>query len=128
MMTKDCKNIRQEIDDALPGGTLSGRVREHLSGCSGCRTFEAEQQTLQGLIAGLETVAAPADFDFRLRARLAREKSNARNGHGFATWLSIPRPVAIAALVLLLAVIGAVIKNQLAAKQAPPQTVINSPG
>ena len=71
-------------------------------------------------MAGLETVAAPPDFDFHLRARLAREKSATRNGHGFASLFSIPRPIAIAVLVLLLAVVGVVIKNRIQSDTTPP--------
>jgi len=127
MTNRDCKNIRQEIDEAIPGGSVSGKVREHLNTCFECRAFESERRGLQGLIADLGTVTAPADFDFRLRARLARERSGARNGHGFAMWFGIPRPIAIAAMILLLGVVGVLIRNQVRAPNAPPLTAGNTP-
>lgn len=116
---KECKNIRQEIDQAAFADQPTDRVREHLRGCADCSRFAAEQRALQGLMASLGTISAPADFDFRLRARLAREKSAANNSTGFAGFLNLlksPRPLGIAALVLLLAFGGIVIKNWLSAK------------
>jgi len=127
MTNRDCKNIRQEIDEAIPGGSVSGKVRDHLNTCSECRAFESERRSLQGLIADLGTVTAPADFDFRLRARLARERSGARNGHGFAMWFGIPRPIAIAAMILLLGVVGVLIRNQVRSPNARAQTAGNIP-
>jgi hypothetical protein len=114
MSMKECKEIRREIDQTTFADQPSTKVREHLRGCADCTRFESEQRTLQSIMANLGTVAAPADFDFRLRARLAREKSVAGNGHGFASFLRLPRPLAAAALVLLLVVGGIVLKNWIA--------------
>lgn len=115
---KECKDIRQEIDQATFADQPTDRVREHLRGCADCSRFEAEQRALQGMMASLGTISAPADFDFRLRARLAREKS-AANGGGFASFLSLlksPRSLGVAALVLLLAFGGIAIRNWLSAR------------
>lgn len=119
MTRKECKTIRQAIDESGPAHEVIGQVAEHLRGCAECRTFAAERRTLQGLIAGLGTVSAPSDFDFRLRARLAREKSGARNGGGLASFLKVPLPIAVVALVLLVAVGGVVIKNWLGSRATP---------
>jgi hypothetical protein len=113
MTANKCKTIRREIDDAAPDQELIGAVAEHLHGCAECRTFHAERRALHGLMAGLETVGAPSDFDFRLRARLAREKSSAHGG-GFAL---ISRPIAVVAMVLVIAMAGLVIKSWLAANK-----------
>ena len=125
MTTKDCKTIRQRIDESSPVDQLGGIIGEHLRGCAECRSFEAEHRALQGLMAGLGTVTAPADFDFRLRARIARETSTARNGGGLATFLRLPHPIAVAALVLLLAVGGIAIRNWLSSRRAPISTAEN---
>ncbi len=113
MTTNECKTIRQELDEADPNQQLSNSAAEHLRSCSNCSAFASDHQVLRGLIATLQPVAAPADFDFRLRARLAREKSHAQNGAGIANFLRIPTSVAAAALVLLMGVAGVIIKNRI---------------
>ncbi|HEX9543856.1 MAG TPA: hypothetical protein VF955_01650 [Pyrinomonadaceae bacterium] len=100
MNKTDCRNVRREIEEAATGELLTTRVREHLSRCASCATFGDEQQELKNMVAGLGTVEAPADFDFKLRARLAASRSARRDvlsGNGFGI-----RSVAFATLVLLL--------------------------
>lgn len=125
MTTNECKTIRRELDEADPNQQPGNSAAEHLRGCSDCRAFASDQRSLRGLIATLKPVVAPSDFDFRLRARLAREKSRAQNGAGISNFLKIPRPVAVAALVLLVSVVGVVIRNRVTS--SPPNTV-NLPG
>lgn len=127
MSMKDCKDIRQEIDQAAFADQQSAIVREHLRGCPECTKFEAEQRSLQGMLASLGTIAAPADFDFRLRARLAREKSVAGNGGALASFLRLPRPLVVAALVLVLVVGGIVVKNWLTAQRGVVLTAEQNP-
>jgi hypothetical protein len=126
---KECKDIRNEIDQTTFADQPTDRVREHLRACADCSRFEAEQKALQGMMASLGTISAPADFDFRLRARLAREKSAAGNGGGFATFLSLlrlPRALGVAALVLMLAAGGVLIKNWLSARGGSEITAGNN--
>ncbi len=73
----DCRFIRREIEEAGPADSLSLNVSDHLDGCAACGVFFNEQVKLRELVSSLGTVAAPADFDFRLRARLAGEKPKA---------------------------------------------------
>ncbi|MCU1267526.1 MAG: hypothetical protein JWM21_3844 [Acidobacteria bacterium] len=113
MITNKCKTIRQELEEADAGHEPGDNLAVHLRGCSDCRAFASEQSALLGLIGTLEPVVAPSDFDFRLRARLARERSREQNGAGLRSFLRISRPVAAAALVLLVAVVGVVVKNRL---------------
>lgn len=104
MTTKDCKNIRQRIDQAELSEPLTDSTRAHLRVCEDCRQFEAERNALRELMAGLGPVAAPSDFDFRLKARLARETSQ---GNGTVLYfLKSPRPIALAALLLLVVAAG----------------------
>lgn len=63
-----------------PGRALSAETGSHLKTCADCRAFHEERLALQRMIAGLEVVTAPADFDFRLRARLATVKSGGSGG------------------------------------------------
>ncbi len=74
MRNMNCRNIQREIEEASPGDLLSSAVNNHLGDCAACETFSREQSSLQRIVAGLGTVEAPGDFDFRLRARLAAER------------------------------------------------------
>jgi hypothetical protein len=66
-----CEMHRAEIEES-PGGTpASASLREHLAACAPCEQFRRERASLRSLVGGLEKVAAPADFEFRLRARMA---------------------------------------------------------
>lgn len=99
--TLGCRSIRREIEEAGEADSLSLSVNDHLRTCSACEVFYDEQTKLRQLVSSLGTVAAPADFDFRLRARLAGEK--ARGGHPFAIGnLSFGSRSAVFAAALLL--------------------------
>jgi hypothetical protein len=60
-----------EIEEASGGPAQSAALREHLGACAPCEQFRRERASLRRLVGGLERVAAPADFEFRLRARMA---------------------------------------------------------
>lgn len=75
MRTMECQNLRREVDEAGPRDSLSAFANRHISGCVECRTFSEKHYRLQDILSNLGTIEAPGDFDFRLRARLAREKA-----------------------------------------------------
>lgn len=69
-----CKTYRLEIDEVRDvDAQLPAATEAHLRVCQSCRTFATERQTLRAIVGDLEKVAAPPDFDFRLRARLAAD-------------------------------------------------------
>jgi hypothetical protein len=70
----NCKQIREEIDTASRR-SLRGGVRSHLNDCPDCRRYADETTSLIGLLGAQPRVEAPADFEFRLRARLARAQA-----------------------------------------------------
>ena len=76
MNCQKCKNEIEERD--LRREHLSDAAEAHLSACAGCRAFGEERLALRRLVGGLEKVSAPADFDFRVRARMAAELSARR--------------------------------------------------
>jgi hypothetical protein len=115
MNTHDCKAIQREIDETGLDARLTVEANEHLSRCDKCRRFHDDRRTLRGLMAELETVGAPADFDFRLRARLAREKPS----NGFHSLLLSARPIAAVALVVLIAVVAVVVKKRMSSAGNP---------
>ena len=100
MGNMNCRNTRREIEEAGSVDLLSAAAISHLEGCAACKTLSQQQTRLQAIVAGLGTVEAPGDFDFRLRARLAGEKRiGARSLGNFSFGL---RSAAIAAVLLLI--------------------------
>lgn len=72
----NCQKYKIEIEERNPGREfLSDAAEAHLASCAACRRFAEERLALRRLIGGLEKISAPADFDFRLRARIAAERS-----------------------------------------------------
>ena len=97
-----CKTVSKEIDELESGQLPGAKTQAHLEVCGPCRSFHNDRQKLRQMIAGLETVEAPGDFDFRLRARLANlraERVPAFSSFGFG----LPS-IALAVLVILLGV------------------------
>jgi hypothetical protein len=99
MRTMNCKNVRREVDEAAPGDLLSAFARRHMSACRECRSFCEEHQKLQTMLSSLGTIEAPGDFDFRLRARLAREKAG--SSHFPLSNLSFGFRAAVVAVLLV---------------------------
>ena len=67
-----CETHRAEIEETVGDGSNLGRsLREHLAACAPCKEFLRERAALRVLVGGLGKVDAPADFEFRLRARMA---------------------------------------------------------
>lgn len=67
----NCQRFRREIEERDAERAPSRDVQEHLRLCDACRKFDEERASLRRLLAGVERVAAPPDFDFKLRARMA---------------------------------------------------------
>ena len=85
MNGKECRATRREIDESELNQRLSEQAHSHVASCASCRGFRAERTSLRELVGSLEPVAAPGDFEMRLRARLADEKqSRARQPFFFA--------------------------------------------
>jgi hypothetical protein len=104
MNGKLCRVTQREIDESELNQRLSDEARAHISQCESCRAFRSERSSLRELVGSLEPVTAPGDFDMRLRARLAAERSG-RAARPFIFRLVTGAPdLAGAALVVLLAV------------------------
>jgi len=104
MNGKECRATRREIDESELNQTLSRQARSHVASCLSCREFRAERTSLRELVGSLEPVAAPGDFDLRLRARLASERQRrARRPFMFRLVIGTPA-ITAAALVVMLAV------------------------
>jgi hypothetical protein len=110
MRKTNCELIRQELDELMLSEASSASVVEHLRECSACREFHEQQTKLRQIVGSLGTVAAPADFDFRLRARLAGN-SNSAAFHLNSYWPFARRGFAVAALLIVFAVGAVLVRN-----------------
>lgn len=104
MRTVDCRTVCSEIEEADIGQPSTTPAVQHMKSCAGCRAFYEERLKLRALVADLEAVEAPADFDFRLRARLANESAGSSMSF-FRGNVSFGFPsIALAALLVVLGV------------------------
>ena len=104
MRKTNCKLIRRELDELMLGEAWSADATEHLRECASCREFHVQQTNLRKIVGSLGTVEAPADFDFRLRARLANDAGSAPS----IFWAFARRGLAVAAIAIVF-VTGAVV-------------------
>ncbi|MEN3330223.1 MAG: hypothetical protein V7638_5030 [Acidobacteriota bacterium] len=103
MRNKNCKLIRRELDELMLGEAWSAAATEHLRECAECREFHVQQTKLRKIVGSLGTVEAPADFDFRLRARLANDSSS-----GPAIYWRLMRGGMVAAAMAVIVLLGVV--------------------
>ncbi len=105
----NCKECQVEIDE-LVGEKLriefSQSANSHIKSCPACATFREERTTLNLLIGNLEIVEAPADFDFRLRARLAAMKGERAARVGWAAFAPGGWSLVVAAALVAVLALG----------------------
>ncbi len=102
MNGKECRATRQEIDESELNQSLSDQARSHVALCESCGGFRAERTSLRELVGSLEPVAAPGDFELRLRARMASERpGRARQPYIFRLLIGTPAMVAATLVVML---------------------------
>ena len=106
--------IRRELEEAALNDDFSTTAASHLKTCGDCREFQRQQTRLRQIVGSLGTVNAPADFDFRLRARLAADADKP----GFRFWTMTARGLATAAVLVVFGV-GAVMIWQRMQEPAP---------
>lgn len=134
MRKNNCEEIRRELDELMLDEASSPAAVEHLRECAACREFQQKQTKLRQIVGGLGTVAAPPDFDFRLRARLANEASSAT----FHLTSFARRGLAVAVVLVVFATAIVLIRNvtnrpgEIAVKEqpqvkAPTPTVVETP-
>jgi hypothetical protein len=116
-----CRVVRQELDELMLDETGSASTVEHLRECAACREFNQQQTKLRQIVGSLGTVSAPADFDFRLRARLAGDSSSASLAWPFAR-----RGFALATALLVFAT-GAVLMRNVLNRPSRVEVVTTQP-
>ena len=96
-----CETVRRALEDLRLGDECSMDETQHLRGCRDCREFYQQQTKLRQIVGSLGMVEAPADFDFRLRARLANESSSAGFHFRALQWSFASKGFAAATMILL---------------------------
>ena len=123
MRETKCELIRRELDELTLGDKGSATATQHLRDCGECREFHQQQTRLRQIVGSLGTVQAPADFDFRLRARLASES----NSGGFSLrtfqWSFSTKGFATAAMLLVF--VGGVVYVRTLVNR-PPETEVTA--
>lgn len=121
-----CREVRREIDQTELLQSLSANGEAHVAACAACKTFRDERLRLRELVGGLQPVTAPADFEMRLRARIARERDVPTQPFIFRFVMSTPAIVVAAVLVIAVGVV--VFISQRNQPQAPAQASANGNG
>ena len=121
-----CNQVRLEIDEAELTTPLSTAAKEHLKFCGECKEFHAKEMKLRQIVRSLEPVNAPADFDFRLRARLANDRSQANHFLASPLRLFRSRSLAVAAMLLIFAATVFMIRQTNRKGQVPDTTTAST--
>jgi len=98
-----CRLARREIDESELNLRLSDQAQAHVASCPACRGFRDERTRLRQLVGSLGPVTAPADFDVRLRARIAAERQRPAHSSLFPRFLVSTPAMAAAAVIVMLA-------------------------
>lgn len=120
----NCKAYRDETDAADLGAAPSADAGRHLSLCDACRVFRDEREGLRRLLGGLGSVAAPADFEFRLRA--AMRAGGGGPSAGLRARLFNPLSAAALATCAALALTVTYLRAPSTAPQTDPAAVASS--
>ena len=123
-----CEIIRRELDELMLDETSSTAALDHLQKCTECREFHQKQTKLRRMVGSIGTVAAPADFDFRLRARLASEANGGTFRLKLAYWPVLRRGLAVAAVLIVFAVGIVLVRNAMNSRDTvatAPQPIVN---
>ncbi|HKS07993.1 MAG TPA: hypothetical protein VJS13_00475 [Pyrinomonadaceae bacterium] len=122
MRDKRCEPVRRELEELMLGDDYSVATNGHLQTCPDCRDFQRQQTKLRQIVGSLGTVNAPADFDFRLRARLAADSETP----SFRFWTFTVKGLATAAVLVVFGV-GAVVVWQRSHGPQPATVAVTTP-
>lgn len=97
----NCREFQNEFEE---NAELNSAATLHLDSCTNCQKFHFEQTKLWEMLGGLNRVEAPKDFDFQLRARIARSKPEDYRQTGFFPALRYILP--LSAILVVLSVVA----------------------
>jgi len=128
MKDTTCNQVRREIDERELSAPLSITATEHLKTCGECKEFHCKETKLRQIVGSLEPVNAPADFDFRLRARLASDRSLVSQYSASPLLLLRSRSFAVAAMLLIFAATVVMVRQATRQDPAVPDTPSTASG
>ena len=79
----NCKDVQTSIDTASRRNPMSNEAHGHLANCPDCHRYSDQSNALLALLTAQPRVEAPADFDFRLRARIAQAQAKPASPFAF---------------------------------------------
>lgn len=79
----NCKDVKASIDTASRRNPIEREAHAHLADCPNCSSYSDQSSALMALLTAQPRVEAPADFDFRLRARIARAQAEPTSPFAF---------------------------------------------
>lgn len=126
MKWMECRATRQEIDQAELSEQLSAQALRHVASCGACAAFQDKRARLRELITSLEPVTAPADFDFRLRARIAAQRESVGLRSFFSSFVLSTPAIAVVAVVIVLGM--SILWMTQHGKNQPANVAANPPG
>jgi len=110
----NCRDFLFEFEDR---NALTEAATLHLNNCLNCRKTSAEQTQVWQMIDGLRRVDAPKDFDFHLKARIAKASANDFKPR-YLPVLRYVLPLSVIVLIFTLIVFNTVFLND---KNTVPQ-------
>lgn len=120
----NCKICRDEIEESDSGRPLGEGAIAHMESCSNCLAFRDERLTLKQMIDNLGVVTAPADFDFRLRARLAALKGREPGRKAWNRFVPGTWAVTLAAVFVIVLALGIVVRQLDKSVNREPQSIV----
>lgn len=124
MSNKQCNETQRQLDE-LTLDQLTANNLDHLATCADCSEFHTKQTRLRQLVGSLGVVSVPADFDFRLRARIAQVEANGRDSRWFES--PILRVATVGAAILMAVTISFTAFNRSSNVNIPTIAVKNGP-
>lgn len=124
MKRMECRATRLEIDEG--GEPLSAQAMLHVASCAPCLGFQNERARLHELLSSLEPVTAPADFDFRLKARMAAQAEEV-GPRSFFSGFALSTPAMAVAVLALIALGGSIVWIEQRGARPAPTVAVNSP-
>ncbi len=114
-----CETHRAELEESPGGPAQSVALRAHLAACAPCEQFRRERASLRSLVGGLGRVAAPDDFEFRLRARMAAAGGTRRARPFHFNFRFVPGVASVALAVCFVSVSAWIYLKREPAPQSP---------
>ena len=111
-------NCREYIIEFEERGTLSEPATLHLTICADCRKISERQTRIWLMIDGLKPVAAPSDFNFHVKAKIADAKPTDFQSPRFLPVLRYVLPLSVVVLLF-----GFIIYNSLNFSAANPASI-----